>query len=148
MTREMVFSCTHQPFHFANYSFYATRMHSTLFYFPVIGREQLKLKEKISGWGRRYACVSLTDGPQLSPSALHTGAAAVAPAPPCRRRVSRGWWVTCSSPTWGRFVISSPVPLLSSLNHTNTSLHRGFLRAPFLLLSTFLYNGWWDVCCD
>ena len=83
MTWEMVFSCTHQPFHFANYSFYATRMHSTLFYFPVIGREQLKLKEKISGWGRRYAYVSLTDGPQLSPSALHTGA--VAPALPMQK---------------------------------------------------------------
>lgn len=47
---------------FGNCRFYATIMHSALFYFPIIGREQLKLKEKISGCGKHYVWVSLTDG--------------------------------------------------------------------------------------
>lgn len=144
---EIVFSCPREPFPSTNSSFCATGVHGTSFYFPLIGREQLKWKAQ---WQRQDI---LSASPRLmvhSPSPVHParwggGRALCFPNEAKEQSMVNALFFQDMVVVWN---LLSPNPLLSSLNHTSTSLHLGSFMRFFPIPEHIFYNGRWAVYSD
>lgn len=144
---EIVFSCPHEPFPSVNSSFCATRGLGTSFYFPVIGREWLKWKAQ---W-QRQDILSVShrlmahSPPPVRPARWGGGPALCFPNEAREQSVVSDLFFQDMVAVWN---LLSPGPLLSSLNHTSTSLHLGSFMRSFPFPEHIFYNGWWAVCRD